>query len=132
MKTKPFNIDQARAGHPVCTRDLRPVRILCYDRSDGYDKDNIVALVKETDDCEFPRVYNSDGSLVGLSGETTKDDLMLATTKKSGWIRLYKDRLTDTVSPDVYIFDTEEEAKRHDNCGSSEELIDTVQITWEE
>lgn len=132
MNTKPFNIDKARAGHPVCTRDLRPVRILCYDRSDGYDKDNIVALIKETDDSEYPRVYNSDGSLVGLSGETTNDDLVLATTKKSGWINIYRDSELNTTMAYDYIFDTEEEAKRHDSSDPSVEYLDTVKIEWEE
>lgn len=132
MNTKPFNIAKARAGHPVCTRDLRPVRILCYDRSDGYDKDNIVALIKETDDSEYPRVYNSDGSLVGLSGETTKDDLVLATTKKSGWINIYKYPDRPYVETGMATYGSEEEAKSHAVKDEEYAYIDTVQITWEE
>ena len=132
MKTKPFNIDQARAGHPVWTRDLRPVRILCYDRSDGYTKDNIVALIKETDDSEYPRVYNSDGSLVGLSGETTKDDLVLATTKKSGWINIYKYQDESFVETGRCTYESEEEAKSHAMTDEEDAYIDTVRITWEE
>ena len=131
MNTKPFNIDKARAGHPVCTRDLRPVRILCYDRSDGYDKDNIVALVKETDDCEIPRIYHSDGTLVAW-GDGTKEDLMLAPIKKSGWINIYRDSELNTTMAYDYIFDTEEEAKRHDSSDPSVEYLDTVKIEWEE
>ena len=132
MNTKPFNIEKARAGHPVCTRDLRPVRILCYDRSDGYAKDNIVALVKETDDCEYPCVYNSDGSLLGLNGETTKDDLMLATTKKSGWINIYKYQDESFVETGRCTYESKEEAKAHAMTDEEDAYIDTVQITWEE
>lgn len=28
---KPFDIELAKQGKPVCTRDGRPVKILCYD-----------------------------------------------------------------------------------------------------
>lgn len=32
---KPFDLELAKAGHPVQTRDGRPVRIICYDRKDN-------------------------------------------------------------------------------------------------
>ena len=132
MNTKPFNLRQALAGHPVCTRDLRRARILCYDRDDGYTKDGIVALIKETDDSEYPRVYNSDGSLVGLSGETTKDDLVLATTKKSGWINIYKYQDESFVETGRCTYESKEKAKAHAMTDEEDAYIDTVQIEWEE
>lgn len=42
---KPFNLKQAQAGAQVCTRDKRPVRILCYDKIGGFP---IIALVLNT------------------------------------------------------------------------------------
>ena len=52
---KPFDIELAKAGYPVCTRDGRPVRILCFDRKsvDGY---SILALVDEG-------VFTDDGNV---------------------------------------------------------------------
>lgn len=49
---KPFDIELAKAGYPVCTRDGRPVRILCFDRKsvDGY---SILALVYEGEPRDF-------------------------------------------------------------------------------
>lgn len=44
-KFKPFNLEQAKAGKPVCTRDRHKARIICFDaKLKNY---SIVALVKE-------------------------------------------------------------------------------------
>lgn len=40
---KEFDLEKAKAGHPVCTRDGKEARILCFDRI-GHRP--IVALVK--------------------------------------------------------------------------------------
>lgn len=46
---EPFNLEEAKAGKPVCTRDGRNARIICYDyKNDVYP---IIALV-ETDGSE--------------------------------------------------------------------------------
>lgn len=131
MKTKPFKIDQARAGHPVCTRDLRPVRIVCYDMSDGISKDNILALVSETDGSETAYAYNRDGTFMG-AGEQHHLDLQLATVKKSGWINICHHHGLDENIAERYIWDTEGEAKRHDSNDPSVEILATVKIEWEE
>ena len=131
MNTKPFNIDQARAGHPVCTRDLRPARIVCDNMSDGISKDNILALVSETDGSETAYAYNRDGTFMG-AGEQYRLDLQLATVKKTGWINIYRDSVLNTTMAEEYIYDTEKEAKRHDSNDPSVEILDTVKIEWEE
>ncbi len=43
---KEFDLEKAKAGHPVCTRDGRETRILCFDRKGGSP---IVVLVKDAD-----------------------------------------------------------------------------------
>ncbi len=131
MKTKPFNLDKARDGHPVCTRDLRPARIVCDNMSDGISKSNILALVSETDGSETAYAYNRDGTFMG-AGEQHRLDLQLATTKKSGWINIYRDRELNTTMAYECIFDTSIEAKMHDSSEPSVEKIATVKIEWEE
>ncbi len=56
---KPFDIELAKAGHPVCTRAGLPVRILCYDKisNAGY---SIVALVYDKG-VETVLSYSIDG-----------------------------------------------------------------------
>lgn len=34
-KFKPFDLEQAKAGKPVCTRDGRKARIICFDLKNG-------------------------------------------------------------------------------------------------
>ena len=40
---KPFDLELAKKGHPVCTRDGRDARIICYDAKTG--EYPIIALV---------------------------------------------------------------------------------------
>lgn len=68
----PFNIEAAKKGHAVCTRDKRPARIICFDRI-GYFK--IIALVKEKNGIENTYYYNNFGHC--LSDRETINDLML-------------------------------------------------------
>lgn len=43
---KPFDIELAKAGHRVCTRDGKPARIICFDRR-SVNGCSIVALIDE-------------------------------------------------------------------------------------
>lgn len=131
MNTKPFNIEKARAGNPVCTRDLRPARIVCDNMSDGISKDNILALVSETDGSETAYAYNRDGTFMG-AGEQHRLDLMLATTKKSGWINIYKYQDEPFVETGLCVYESEEEAKTHAMTDEEDAYIATVKIEWEE
>ena len=58
---KPFNLEEAKAGKPVCTRDGLPARIICFDKR-GYDNP-IVALIRANleSDKEHPACYTEKG-----------------------------------------------------------------------
>lgn len=58
MRTTPFNIERAKAGHTVQTRDGKPARIICYDSH--HEHYPIVALITE-DGEESPSMYCIDG-----------------------------------------------------------------------
>lgn len=70
---KPFNLEKAKAGARLCTREGIPARIICYDAEGDYP---IVALIKYHDDGEVPSTYNLDGKL--FKDMIVFDDLMLA------------------------------------------------------
>ena len=59
---KPFNLDEAKAGKPICTRDGKPARIISYDCKGNYP---IVVLVtgrfSELGVMEMPFLYTLDG-----------------------------------------------------------------------
>ena len=71
-----FNLELAKAGHPVCTRDGKPVRIVCFDAKGDYP---IVALVYNTDE-EFARTFTNEG--LYCIGETSDYDLIMASELK--------------------------------------------------
>ena len=116
---KPFDLEKARLGKPVCTRDGRKARIICFDKKGDYP---IVALVNDYNNEEYIKSYDKFGKKF-IAGETT-DDLMMLPEKKEGWVNVYKGGLLDTKS-----YPTKKEA--FDKV-CLEGYVDTVKIEWEE
>lgn len=82
---KPFSLEAAKAGKPVCTRDGRKVRIICFDANGSRP---IVALVTECDGEEIPYKYHCDGSY-NCQSIPSDNDLMMLSEKKEGWVNIY-------------------------------------------
>ena len=122
---KKFDLKQAKAGAPVCMRDGRPVRIICFDRK-GFDFP-IVALYKdnEHEDHEVIEEYTADGYFFD-DGEESEYDLMMAPIKHEGWINIYSGR-DYKFATEVYL--TEEKAFAEAN---SSNYITTIKIEWNE
>ena len=120
LNLKPFDIQKAREGKPVCTRDGRKARIICFDRKfyhdDGYNYP-IVAMVNDNDN-ELVHAYTQDGLLIG--NKESELDLMMLPEKKEGWVNVYKER----------IYSTKEEAIEATYDGVT--YVDTVKVCWEE
>lgn len=116
QRMKPFDLEAAKAGKPVCTRDGRKARIICFDAKG--DKP-IIALV-EMGVAETPNNYPIDGKAIPT--KETPCDLMMLPEKKEGWVNVYKSKDT--------IFKSEKEAKSHSD--DFENYIATVKIEWEE
>ena len=101
LNLKPFDIQKAREGKPVCTRDGRKARIICFDSNGGRP---IVALVTECDDEEeIPYKYHCDGSY-NCQSIPSDNDLMMIPEKRIGWI---------TINKDAGLFKSKEEAERY-------------------
>lgn len=127
MKTVkiPFDLELAKAGHPVCTRDGRAVRILCHDFISP--KNNpIIALVKLNEKQEGAIFYglNGKGSICDL-------DLMMTPQKKEGWVNVFINASYFGSKTAGTIYPTKEEALK-DVDTKSPHYIDTVKIEWEE
>ena len=121
---KKFDLELAKAGHPVQTRDGRPARIICYDRKGNKP---IVALIYEKEDnVEHHHFYFNDGLFL-TSTKKSPEDLVMATTKKGGWINIYTDNATNGC-----IYNTKEEALEDTKCESGFDYITTIKIEWEE
>lgn len=73
---KPFNLEEAKAGKPVCLRSGKPARVICFDRDDEYP---IVSLHYGNTEEEI-RTHCTNGAYL-VTGDESKSDLMMATTK---------------------------------------------------
>lgn len=113
---KPFDLEAAKAGKPVYTRDGRKARVICFDAK--FPKTgNIVTLVEKENGEEVTLYYYDDGHCSIGRGY----DLMMLPEKKEGWINIYED---------MVIYESKEEAEL--NASKVRELIATAKVKWEE
>lgn len=122
---KPFDIELAKAGHPVCTRSEKPVRILCFDRK-STDGCSIMALIDEGEFEDFMS-FNAQGRFYE-DARKDENDLFMAPVKKEGWINIYKDGdWAMMLSNNIY--KSKEDAL---DLHTPVNYLDTVKIEWEE
>ena len=119
---KPFNLEQAKQGKPVLTRDGRSVRILAFDRKG--DKP-IIGLVNSREH-EIAYYWFEDGRESVYFD--TQGDLFMKAEKKEGWINLYRDN-RGVVFPGV-VTSTEDYSKSQ--ISPVTDYIATVKVEWEE
>ena len=114
---KPFDLETAKAGKPVCTRDGRKARIICFDMN-SFNNHIIVALITEENETESIYSYTSDGK---WKETKTENDLMMLPEKKEEWINIYED---------MVMYASEEEAKM--GIATERNYIATAKVEWEE
>lgn len=119
---KPFNLELAKAGHPVQTRDGRKARIISFDKKGtAYP---IVVLMQERG--REVTIHVTENGNFYANKEKDDLDLVMAPVKKGGWINIYH---TLGYAVDK-IFDSEVKARE---CGEKQEgYIATTKIEWEE
>lgn len=125
LNLKKFDLEAAKAGKPVCTRDGRKARIICFDAKCNKP---IVALIY---DCNKETVlqYLENGRF--FVDQIDKYDLMMLPQKKEGWVNVYKSYNVGKKIPCMAsIYPTKEEAKKSSVVGF--DYVDTVKIEWEE
>lgn len=124
---KEFNLELAKKGLPVCTRDGHPARIVCSDMKIEYYP--IVALI-EIDGKEYPKVFSTDGRLDYK--EVTGHDLFMAPIKHKGYINVLRTEKSREYMTGCQIFNTEDEAKEDAAKISHVKRVVTIPIEWEE
>ena len=120
---KPFDLEAAKAGKPVCTRNGQEVRIICFDaKLENY---SIVALVKEKGSTqEYLHTYTNEGRIY-YKNPTHSLDLVMPLKKKTGWVNIFANG-EYTISN---IYTTEQSAKVNAIINKA---VDTIQIEWYE
>lgn len=126
---KEFDLEKAKSGAPVCTRDGRPARIICWDFTEVelMREYKIIALI-DYGDYEKIEMYNCAGES-RTRHEKGKNNLMMAPVKREGWINICKDEYGVPVTIER-IWKSEESARNAAN--GDESYIATAKIEWEE
>lgn len=120
LNFKPFDLEAAKAGKPVCTRDGRKARIICFDLN---NKNFPIVAIINCDTEENAYQYDIDGV---CDEHDNNLNLMMSPEKKEGWVNLCKNNYGDTLA--VGVFPNREEAVS--NCPPS--YLGTIKIEWEE
>ena len=122
---KRFDLEAAKAGKPVCTRNGYMARVICFDFH-AYDKLCMVVAFKKNSN-ENLMFYDLDGK---CRGEGMEDyDLMMVPEKKTGWINIYPstDPKYDAFVGSGIVYKTREEALSN----ATEYTLATIEIDWE-
>ena len=129
LNLKPFDIQKAREGKPVCTRDGRKARIICFDRIDAKP---ILALVRSTDG-KGEDVFDYFVSGKRLANALESDlDLMMLSEKKEGWVNVYRDCDGANITKDDNIYSSKEAAIASAHFIDGNNYVATTKINWEE
>lgn len=121
---KSFDLEAAKSGKPVCTRDGHKARIICFDAKSS--KPVIALITRKSDDYEEGYSFYEDGRACG--DKNNDYDLMMHPERKEGWVNVYYDNDASSHRGCRYIYDTKEQAIKE--AGSA--YITTVKINWEE
>lgn len=124
MKT--FDLEKAKAGASVCTREGFRARIVCFDADN--DRFPIVALLKVDNGKEYPISFTKEGRFSDGKADSSKD-LFMEGEKKEGWINLYKATTERCIG---CVYSTKGEAMLNIVKDRSITYIDTVKVEWEE
>lgn len=85
---KPFNLEEAKAGKPVCTRDGRDARVVCFDAKGEFPIVGLVTVEKDPD-IESAAHFCINGDYFSDGHECVSDLFMKSEIKKSVGYRRY-------------------------------------------
>lgn len=77
---KPFDLEAAKRGEPVCTRDGRPARIVCWDRAGNPDYPLVILVLNDMGN-EEAHLMSENGSFY-FNADLSPFDLFMAPKPK--------------------------------------------------
>ena len=119
---KPFDLEAAKKGAPVCDKYGHPVEIISWNKSGNTPK----AICAKCEDRTVLMVDISPSDAEGLW-----PDLFMATSTKEGWINLYGDHWGNAMPVTSKVFPSERVAK-YNISKVNDRYLATVKIEWEE
>lgn len=127
---KPFNLEEAKAGKPVCTRDGRSARVVDYDYNPNKGAPILAVMPRPDGTANSVHSYSATGKFTGIGDGTSGLDLFMAPVQRTVWVNLYKasEAKVGMVSGGLYA--SEQEAVLI--AGESPSYVGTFPITYEE
>lgn len=119
---KEFDLEAAKNGAPVQTRDGQKARILCFDKKHA---DYPIIALYGNGDGEFVAAYTLEGHF-DTNTPNHPLDLVMKPTKHEGWANIYKSGELTCICGNIY--DSQERAKSAAVSG----YVATVKIEWED
>lgn len=123
---KPFDLEKAKAGAPLCTREGFRARIICFDADN--DRFPIVALLKGDNGKEYPVSFTKEGRFSDGEADSSKD-LFMVGEKKEGWINIYEASKERCIGA---VYNSKGTAMRMKVNEKDITCITTVRVEWEE
>lgn len=123
---KPFDLEKAKAGAPLRTREGFRARIVCFDADN--DRFPIVALLKSDNGKEYPASFTKEGRFSDGEVDSSKD-LCMVGEKKEGWINIYESLKERCIGA---VYNSKEAAMRMKINEKDITYITTVRVEWEE
>ena len=114
LNLKKFDLQAAKAGKPVCTRDGRKARIICFDLN---NKNFPIVAIINCDTEENAYQYDIDGV---CDEHDNNLNLMMSPEKKEGWIIIHKEAIYDKETAEKIAKET------------TADVIRIQKIEWEE
>jgi len=122
-KLLPFDLEAAKAGAKVVTRDGRPARIVCWDAK---GRAPLIALIPNESDEEIPQSYSVSGRFRYDNSIDSSVDLFLAPTLVKRWRVVYRGADDNAAQRD---FETEAEAENFSERGDFNTNPFVVEVT---
>lgn len=124
---KPFDLEKAKAGAPVCTREGFRARIVCFDANNN--RFPIIALIKDSNSSnEYPVSLTKKGRFSDGEADSGKD-LFMVGEKKEGWVNIYEALMERCIGT---VHNTQKEAISMKVNEKDITYITTVKVEWEE
>lgn len=121
---KPFNLEEAKAGAPLVTRDGQKARLICSNFKNSSGRP--ILVIFESEFTETVHEFYENGRFF-CNGEDYYLDLFMAPTKRECWINLFK---THSTGLRANAWETEEQAKDRKCLWGG--FIKTIHVEWEE
>lgn len=138
---KPFNLEEAKAGNIICTRNGNSARIVDFNFK---KKDFPIVAIVSVGNIEKICTYTSNGSY--YEDKESDEDLMMVPIRREGWVNVYITRNkndffeTPMIKEEAFcgpVYETKESAIEYYKnvklyLDGTVDYVDTIKIEWEE